>query len=284
MGYIGDGGRGSHMASCRRPAPGAHHGAVGYAPVDGLDVYYEVHGDGPPLVLLHGALATIETSFGHLIPDLAGRRRVIAVEQRGHGRSPDAGRPLTLPGLADDTAAVLEHLGVGRADVLGYDLGAGVALQLAARRPDLVRKLVFIGHAFDNAGFHPGVLDGVAQLTPAMLAGSPYERAYAAVAPDPAGFATLVERTKALETGPAGMSADEVRALAAPTLVVVGDCDLVRPEHAVEMLRLRGGGVPGDLVGLPASQLAVLPGTPHAGLLARKDLLLAVVLPFLDAD
>jgi pimeloyl-ACP methyl ester carboxylesterase len=256
---------------------------MGYAPVGGLDVYYEEHGGGDPLVLLHGALATIETSFATVLPELAKCRRVIAVEQQGHGRTRAVDRPLTLESMADDTAAVLDHLRVGPVDVLGYDLGAGVALHLAARRPDLVRRLVFVGHAFDRNGFHPGVLDGVARLTPPMLAGSPFERAYAAVAPDPAGFAALVERTTALETGMTDLTPDDVRAVAAPTLVVVGDADLVRPEHAVEMFRLRGGGVPGDLVGVPAAQLAVLPGTSHAALLARPDLLLALVLPFLQA-
>lgn len=257
---------------------------MGYAPVDGLDIYYEVHGAGEPLVLLHGALGTIETSFGSVLPELARHRKVIAIEQQGHGRTRYAGRPFTLPGMADDTAAVLEHLGVDRADLLGYDLGAGVALHLAARRPNLVRRLVFIGHAFDNAGFHPGVLERVAQLTPEMLAGSPIHQAYAAVAPDPAGFGPLVERTKALETSMPAMSADEVRAVAAPTLIVVGDSDLVSLEHVVSMFRLRGGGVPGDLVGLPAAQLAVLPGTAHGGLMARPNLLLALVMPFLSAD
>ncbi|WFE54781.1 MULTISPECIES: alpha/beta fold hydrolase [unclassified Micromonospora] len=256
---------------------------MGYAPAGGLDVYYEEHGEGDPLLLLHGALATIETSFATVLPELAKSRRVLAVEQQGHGRTRAADRPLTLESMADDTAAVLDHLGTGPLDVLGYDLGAGVALHLAARRPDLVRRLVFVGHAFDRDGFHPGVLDGVARLTPAMLAGSPFERAYAAVAPDPSGFAALVERTTALETGMTDLTSDEVRALAAPTLVVVGDADLVTPEHAVRMFRLRGGGVPGDLVGLPPSQLAVLPGTSHAGLLARPDLLLGLVLPFLQA-
>ncbi|RKN45345.1 alpha/beta fold hydrolase [Micromonospora endolithica] len=257
---------------------------MGYARAGSLDVYYEEHGEGdPPLLLLHGALATIETSFAAVLPELAKCRRVVAVEQQGHGRTRAGDHPLTLESMADDTAAVLDQLGAGPVDVLGYDLGAGVALHLAARRPDLVRRLVFVGHAFDRDGFHPGVLDGVARLTPAMLVGSPFERAYAAVAPDPSGFATLVERTVALETGMTDLHPDEVRALAAPTLVVVGDADLVRPEHALRMFRLRGGGVPGDLVGLPAAQLAVLPGTSHAALLARPDLLLALVLPFLQA-
>lgn len=150
----------------------------GYAEVNGLSVYYEIHGAGDPLVLLHGALSATDTSFGALLPGLAVRRRVIAVEQQGHGRTADIDRPLAIGQMADDTAAVLQHLGIERADFFGYSMGSGIALDLAVRRPELVRKLVVASVGFNNDGFHPGLLEGIEQMTPDALAGSPFEQEY----------------------------------------------------------------------------------------------------------
>jgi pimeloyl-ACP methyl ester carboxylesterase len=259
---------------------------TGYAPVDGLQMYYEIHGERrdsqPPLVVLHGAFMTVGL-LGPLIPGLAESRQVIAVEMQGHGHTADVDRPLTYEQLADDTAALLRYLGIGSADVYGYSLGGGVALQFALRHPALLRKLVLVSASNTSAGMYPEVLAGIEHITPALFDGTPWREAYDRAAPHPEAFPTLVAKMKQLDLTPFDWSAEAVRAIAAPTLIVVGDSDGTRLEHAVEMFRLRGGGVFGDLAGLPASQLAILPSTTHVGILDRAGWLVPMVTAFLDA-
>jgi pimeloyl-ACP methyl ester carboxylesterase len=255
---------------------------TGYAPVNGLQMYYEIHGTGQPLVVIHGSFMTIEL-MGSLVPELARSRQVIAVELQGHGHTADIDRPFTYEQLADDTAALLGHLGIGRADVYGYSLGGGVAMQVALRHRELVRKLVIVSASYTSDGMYPEVLPGIAQVTAEMFSGTPWRDAYDRTAPHPEAFPTLVHKLKQLEVQPYQWSGESVRAIAAPTLIVVGDSDGTRPEHAVEMFRLRGGGVFGDMAGLPSSQLAMLPGTSHLGILQRTDWLVAMIVPFLDA-
>ncbi len=259
-------------------------GAGRYADVNGLGMYYECHGDGSPLVLLHGALSGIDSSFGRLLPSLARTRRVVAVEQQGHGHTPDLDRPLSYGQMADDTIALLERLGVGNADVLGFSMGAGVALEIAIRRPALVRRLVLISLARSSDGLYPEVLAGEKTIAPDALDGTPWQAEYTRIAPNPADWPALVEKAVRLDLEFEGWPADAVRSISAPTLIVVGDADIVRPEHAVEMLRLLGGGVPGDLVGLPRSRLAVLPGTTHVTMMERADWIASMVAEFLDAS
>ncbi|MGL4617778.1 MAG: alpha/beta fold hydrolase [Chroococcidiopsis sp.] len=255
----------------------------GYASVNGLEMYYEIHGAGRSLVLLHGGLGTIEM-FGHLLPSLAQTRRVIAIEQQGHGRTADIDRPLRSEQMADDTAALLQQLKIDDADVFGISMGAGVALQLAIRHPHLVRKLVVGSGNHKNDGIYPEVLAALeTTFTPEAFAGSPIEAAYLKVAPNPGDWPTLVRKVQKLTREFVDWSSESIRAIAAPTLLIVGDSDIIRPEVAVEMFRLRGGGVPGDFVGLPSSQLAVLPGTTHMTLVNRVDLLLPILSAFLDA-
>lgn len=256
--------------------------STGYAPVNGLNVYYEIHGAGQPLVVLHGSFMTIEL-MGKLIPDLAASRQVIGVEMQGHGHTADAARPLTHENLADDVAGLLGYLGIGKADICGYSLGGCVALQLALRHPDRVRKLVIVSAAYSTDGLYPEVLATIAQIKPELFSGTPWRDAYERVAPDPEAFPALVSKVVELDKAPYTWSSDAIRAMSAPTLIVIGDADGMRPEHAVEFFRLRGGGVFGDMAGLPSSQLAILPGTTHLGLLERADLLAAMIGPFLDA-
>jgi len=260
---------------------------TGHAPAGELEMYYEIHGSGEPLLLLHGAYMTIEMLDTILSP-LAGTRQVIAVEQQGHGRTADADRPITYEQMADDTAVVLRHLGIGAADVVGYSMGGGVALQLAIRHPEVVRKLVVASASSTSDGMHAALIEMVPSITPEMFAGSPMEQEYRRLAPNPDDFPVLVEKLKQLDSTEYAWPEDDVRAIPAPTMIVVGDSDAIRLEHAVELFRLRGGGVMGDLAGLPAAQLAVLPGTTHfvppgSGLLDRSEWLLAMLLPFLDA-
>jgi pimeloyl-ACP methyl ester carboxylesterase len=260
---------------------------TGYARLRDLNMYYEIHGRGRPTILLHGAYMTIDL-MGPILPGLATSRQVIAIEQQGHGRTADVDRPLTYEQMADDTAALVRHLEIDNADVVGYSMGGGIALQMAIRHPDLVRRLVVASTSFSSDGMHAEALETFPSITPELFAGSPIEEAYLRTAPNPADFPKLVEKLTQLDTTPFAWSGEDIRAIAAPTLIVLGDSDGVRLEHAVELFRLRGGGVMGDLAGLPKSQLAVLPGTSHyvppgSGLLDRAEWLLAMIPPFLDA-
>lgn len=256
---------------------------TGYAPVNGLNMYYEIYGSGQPLVLLHGAFSAIGTSFEQLIPGLAAGRQVIAFEMQAHGRTADIDRPLSLEQMADDTAAAIEQLGVGPADVFGYSMGAAVALHLAIRHPQVLRKLVLASVSFSMSGIHPGLMEGMANMTADAMVGSPWHEEYLRIAPNPQGFATLFAKKTQMDRGIRDLPAETIAAITAPTLLVIGDSDLIRPEHAVEMFRLLGGGVFGDMAGLPNSQLAVLPGTTHVTVVHRADLLGAIIPPFLGA-
>jgi pimeloyl-ACP methyl ester carboxylesterase len=267
-------------------AGGANQHDVGsYAPVNGLNLYYEVHGPdtGTPLVLLHGAFSAIGSSFGQMLPDLAQTRRVIGVDLQGHGHTTDIDRPLSLEQLADDVAALLGYLNIPKADLFGYSVGAGVAVHTALRHPDLVRKMVVMSVSFNNSGFHPGLMEGMDQLKPEHLIGSPWHDEYMRLAPNPEAFPTLVEKVKRLNGSYRDLSAEEIRSIKAPTLIILGDSDIIRPEHAVEMFRLLGGGVAGDNMGLPNSRLAVLPGTTHVTAVNRGAWLVPMVTEFLDA-
>jgi pimeloyl-ACP methyl ester carboxylesterase len=260
--------------------------STGYAPVGELRMYYEIHGQGRPLILLHGAYMTIDM-MGPLLPGLAESHQVIAFEVQAHGRTADIDQPLTYEQMADDLAGAMRHLELETADIVGYSLGAGVGLQLAIRHPELVRKLVALSVSFRYDGMHQEGIDMFPSITPELFAGTPMEQAYLEVAPKPEDFPKLVEKLMTLDTTPYAWPEEDIKGIAAPMLIVVGDSDMIRLEHIVEFFRLRGGGVPGDLAGVPESQLAVLPGTTHfvppgSGVLDRSDWLLAMIRPFLE--
>ncbi len=259
----------------------------GYAPVGDLNMYYEVHGRGRPLILLHGAYMTIDL-MGPILPGLAQARQVIAMEQQGHGHTADVDRPITYEQMADDTAGLVRHLEIDNADVVGYSMGGGIALQLAIRHPDLIRRLILASTSFSSDGMHAAAVEMFPSITPELFAGSPIEEAYLRTAPNRDDFPKLVEKLTQLDTTPFAWPEQDIRAIAAPTLIVLGDSDGIRLEHAVQLFGLLGGGVMGDLAGLPKSQLAVLPGTAHfvppgSGLLDRTEWLLPMISSFLDA-
>jgi pimeloyl-ACP methyl ester carboxylesterase len=258
-----------------------------YAPINGLNLYYETYGSGPPLVLLHGGFGVIRQMFGHLIPLLAAQRQVIAVELQGHGHTGDIDRPLRFEAMADDIAGLLGHLGLEQADVCGYSLGGGVALQTAIRHPAMVSKLVLISAPARRQGWYPETLAGMAAVNGTVAAtwvGSPMHEAYAAVAPNVDDWPTLADKLNELLGREYDWSA-QVGALPMPVLIVVGDADAVRTSHAVEMFGLLGGGQqPAGLgVPLPQGRLAILPGTTHYDLIFRTDLLLPILTTFLAA-
>ncbi|MGX1807206.1 alpha/beta fold hydrolase [Nocardia sp. NPDC055321] len=260
-----------------------------YVEVNGARLYYEVHGaatDEPPLVLLHGALSGIGTDFGELIPLLSKDRQIIAVEQQSHGHSPDvAGRALRTATMTDDTVAVLGHLGVTRADVFGYSMGAGVALDIGLRHPSLVRKLVLLSGGLGPHAMHPGTVDEITTLQPEMLHGSTFHRYYLDTAPRPEDFPALVSKIVDMDSNIPTVPDAAVDAMTIPTLGIIGDSDIVTPEHAVQVFRLLGGGIMGDTpAGLPDAQLAIVPGASHVSVMHRPELLAPMVTSFLERE
>jgi pimeloyl-ACP methyl ester carboxylesterase len=260
------------------------HPQTGHAPVNGLQMYYEVHGSGgTPLLLLHGGLFDIDQQFGELIPGLAATRQVIAADFQGHGRTNDIDRPLRSEHLASDVVGLLRHLNVAQVDVFGFSVGGATALYLAIRHPELVRKLIVSSASFHPDGDRPENSEAVGEMTVDMIAGTPMEQAYRAKSPHPDKLQDLLDKLGTFDQGFTGWSDADIQGITAPTLITVGDCDAVKLDHAVRFLQLRGGDVNGDFAGVPASQLAVFPGTTHFFGLARTGLVLDAVLHFLDA-
>jgi pimeloyl-ACP methyl ester carboxylesterase len=260
---------------------------TGYVPVGDLQVYYEIHGEGgTPLLLLHGGLFDIEEQFGALLPALSAGRRVVGIDLQGHGHTNDIDRPLNVANLAADAVAALDHLGLAQVDVFGFSLGGAVAVELAVSHPERVRKLIASSISISRDGERGQNTQAVSEMTVDMLAGSPMERLYMDKSPHPdrEHLQALLDKIGVFMKEATGWSDEQIRGIQAPTLITVGDCDMVTLEHAVKFLRLRGGDVNGDFDGVPASQLAVFPGTTHFFGLARTDLVLGAVIPFLDAD
>jgi pimeloyl-ACP methyl ester carboxylesterase len=262
-----------------------HDHGMSYAEIGPLNLYYEVHGTGEPLILLHGAYMTADM-MGPLLTGLAAGRQVIVPELEGHGRTALTDRALSYEQMADDVAGLAAALEFDRVDVLGYSMGGAAALQTAIRHPQLVRKLVVASASFRFDGMPAVAREMFPTITPAMFAGSPMEEEYKRLAPNPDDFPRLVEKLTVLDSTDFAWPDDDVRAIPAPMLIVLGDSDGVTLDHALEMFKLRGGGVMGDLQGMPDSQLAVLPGTAHfippgSGLLDRSDWLLPMIETFL---
>ena len=255
---------------------------TGYAPVNGLKMYYEVHGSGDPVVLLHGAFMTITNNWAGWIGELSKTRKVIAVELQGHGRTADIDRDMSSANLADDVAALLDHLKVPRADVIGYSMGGGVAMQCAIRHPEKVRKVVSVSAVFRHDGWVKEALDAFPKLTPEAFKGSPIETEYKKLSPTPDDFPKFVKRVLASRK-PSNFGADKLKATEAPMLFIHGDSDGVRLDHIAEMFRLKGGEIHGDLRPRSASRLAIVPDTTHVTLMQRMPVIVPMVNDFLDA-
>ncbi len=260
----------------------------GYAAINGLNMYYEIHGSGEPLILLPGGFMTVE-AMGAIVSQLAATRCVIGVELQGHGHTADIDRPLSYELMADDIAALIRHLGYEQADIFAFSLGGGVGLQTAIRHPEVVRKLALASSAFKRDGWYPEVLATMAAMSAEALAGTPLPEAYRAISPKPEAWPTFVDKMRQLLSEDYDWTAD-VAALKTPTLIMVGDSDSLRFAHAVEFFGLLGGGQgDGDTQGLPHSQLAVIPSTTHVGwappyhgMMSRTHLLLPIITEFLD--
>lgn len=251
-----------------------------FAGVNGMQMYYEVSGEGDPLIVLHGAYMNIP-SMGEIIPALAETHRVYALELQGHGRTTDIDRPITYQNLADDVAAFMNVIGLEKADVFGYSMGANTGLQLAIRHPEKVDQLIAASVSYDVEGWQPAFREFLPQLTVEMMTSMPFAEDYKKLAADPEGFPALVEKLIALEHEPMAWE-KEVRELKAPVLIITGDADMVTLEHSVAMFRLLGGGGMGDMgKPLPASRLAVLPATSHTAVIGQADLLQNIIERFL---
>ena len=257
---------------------------TGYAPVNGLNMYYEVHGSGEPVVLLHGGFMTITNNWEGWIRELSRTRKVIAVEMQGHGRTADIPRELDSENHADDVAALLKYLKVSRADLIGYSMGGDVAMQVAVRHPDQVRRVVVISSTFRRDGMTQEGLDAMATLTAEAFKGSPLEAEYQRLSPTPDRFSHFVERMVAAFSKGNDLSADQLRSTTAPMFFIHGDADGIRLQHIAEMFRLKGGEVHGDLRPRSASRLAILPNTTHVTLMERMSLIVPMVNDFLDAE
>lgn len=249
---------------------------TGYAPVNGLQLYYEIHGPAdaaePPLVLLHGGGDTIETSFGEVLPLLARRRRIVAFEQQGCGHTADiVERPFSFEQSADDTAALLRHLGIARADLVGFSNGGTIALQVAIRHPGVVRKLVLISTLFSRAGAEPGFWASMQAPDIAMMPPE-LKVAYLRVAPHPENFRLFFEKSARRMRDFADIPEEKIRSVTALALIINGDRDVVRPEQAVALFRL-----------LPQARVAVLPATEHMQMMHRTEQLVPMIDAFLAA-
>ena len=256
---------------------------TGYAPVNGLKMYYEVHGSGKPVVLLHGAFMTITNNWTGWIGELSKTRKVIAVEMQGHGRTADIDREFSSEHLADDVAALLDFLKIPRADLIGYSMGGGVAMQCAIRHPDKVRKVVVISSTFRRDGMVKEALDALPRLTADDFKGSPIEEEYKRLSPTPDEFPKFVKRVLAMASKGDDFSADKLKATTSPMFFIHGDADGVRLEHIAEMFRLKGGEIHGDMKPRSASRLAILPNTTHVTLMQRMPVIVPMVNDFLDA-
>ena len=258
----------------------------GYAPVNGLNLYYEIHGAGEPLILLHGGLGST-ASFGDVLPSLAKTRQVIVTDLQGHGRTADIDRPMSIEAMADDIAGLMKYLRISRADVMGYSLGGAVALQTTIRHPELVRKLVVVSEPCKRNGWYPEGLAAMDHFGPALaepMKKSPIYQSYAQSAPRPQDWPVLLGKLGDLMRVDYDWS-QAVASIKTPAMLIFADADAIRPEHMVEFFQLLGGGKKDgglDGSGISSARLVILPGLTHYNILSSPELV-PVVTSFLDA-
>lgn len=263
----------------------------GHLPINGLNLYHEVYGElgtskVPPLLLIPGAFMATD-SMTSWVSAFAEQRPVIVFDQQGHGRTPDTSRAMSYEQFGDDAAALLRALNVERADVMGYSQGGGVALQLAIRHPALVNKLVSLSATFRKDGWYPSVFESIGGLRAKDFEGTPVETAFMEHTPDATAFDNYLEKMKILNIEDQNISDEQMRSISAKTMVIIGDADGVKPEHALKMFELRGGGdeeaaSTGMLQKVPAARLVILPATSHIGISGETAVLVPMVTAFLD--
>jgi len=241
----------------------------GYAPVNGIKVYYEVYGEGKPLVLLHGAFMTIGMNWGQLIPELSKTRKVIAIEMRGHGHTPFSDGKLDLATMASDVDGVMDHLKIESADVVGYSMGGSIAYQLIIQNPKRVNKLVIISSTYKTGGWLPAVTNGFKSMKPEFLMNTPLKTGYDAVAPDKTKWTKFLEQMIAFVQTPFDMGDANIAKITSPVLLISGDNDGLDKVELMKTYQLLGGGLTADLGPMPKSHLAVVPSQSHVSLMMQ---------------
>ena len=251
----------------------------GYEPVNGIKVYYEIYGEGKPLVLLHGAFYTIDMNWGQLIPELSKTRKVIAIEMQGHGHTPFSDRKLDIATLASDVDGVMNRLKVDSADVAGFSMGGSVAYQLAVQSPKRVRKLVIISSTYKTSGWLPVVNGGFKDFKPEFFDNTPMKAAYDAIAPDKTKWKQFIQQMIDFAGVPFNCGDSNIAKITSPVLLISGDNDGLDKIELMKTYQLLGGGVSADLQPMPASQLAIVPSQGHVSLMMQT----ATILNYLDS-
>jgi len=254
----------------------------GYAPVNGIKVYYEVYGKGKPIVLLHGAFMTIDMNWGELIPELSKNRKVIALELQGHGHTPFSERKLSHAALASDVTKVMDYLKIDKADVAGYSFGGEVAYQLAIQSPERLNKLVIISSTYKTGGWLPEVNKALEGMKPDLFTNSPLHTAYNAVAPDKTKWTKFLEQMMASAKQPFDLGDGNISKIPVPVLIIAGDNDGLDKTELSKTYKLLGGDVFADMGPMPKSQLAIAPGQTHVSLMMQTATILSYLNGFLQ--
>ncbi|SIP95445.1 Pimeloyl-ACP methyl ester carboxylesterase [Chryseobacterium sp. RU33C] len=253
----------------------------GYASVNGIKVYYEVYGEGKPLVLLHGAFMTIDMNWGELIPELSKNRKVIALELQGHGHTPFSERKLSHATLSSDVTKVMDYLKIDKADVAGYSFGGEVAYQMAIQSPEKLSKLVIISSTYKTQGWLPEVNKALEGMKPELFTNSPMHTAYNAVAPDKTKWPKFLEQMMASAGQPFDLGDDNISKIPVPVLIIAGDNDGLDKTELTKTYKLLGGDVFADMGAMPKSQLAIAPGQTHVSLMMQTAMILNYLNGFL---
>lgn len=256
--------------------------ASGYAPVNGISMYYEVYGEGKPLVLLHGAFYTIGMNWSELIPSLSKNRKVIALEMQSHGHTPYADRELSITTLASDVVKLMDYLKIDSADVAGYSMGGSVAYQFAAQYPTRLRKLVIISSTYKSGGWLPIVNTGFKDFKPEFFDNTPLHTGYDAVAPDKTKWRKFIQQMIVFADVPFNVGDSNIAKIKAPVLIIAGDNDGLDKVELAKTYQLLGGGVSADLSPMPKSQLAIVPSQGHVSVMMQTNTILAYLENFLQ--
>ena len=254
----------------------------GYAPVNGIKVYYEVYGEGKPIVLLHGAFMTIEENWGQLIPELSKTRKVIAIEMQGHGHTPFSDRKLDLTTLASDVEGVMNYLKVDSADIAGYSMGGSVAYQLIIQSPKRVKKLVIISSTYKSNGWRPEIANAFKSMKPELFANSPMKAAYDAIAPDKTKWTKFLEQMFGFLRMSFDMGDRNIAKITSPVLIISGDNDGLDKIELMKTYQLLGGAVSADMGPMPKSHLAIVPSQGHVSLMMQTKTILGYLDSFLN--
>jgi pimeloyl-ACP methyl ester carboxylesterase len=253
----------------------------GYAPVNGIKVYYEVYGEGKPIVLLHGAFYTIQMNWAQLIPELSKTRKVIAIELQGHGHTPFSDRKMDFPTLASDVEGVMNYLKIDSADVAGYSMGGSVAYQLTIQSPKRVKKLVIISSTYKSSGWRPEVSNAFKMFKPEFFMNTPFQTAYDAVAPDKTKWTAFLQHMIAFAGTTFDMGDANIAKITSPVLIISGDNDGLDKIELIKTYQLLGGGVSADMGPMPKSHLAIVPSQTHVGLMMQTKTIAAYLDDFL---